>query len=153
MEWSISALFCMVSIASLSHVGPSSTDENTPLPKINNIVTVLNNSSGNSSSNENSTSINANTKTKVDTHRCSWREQQYCHRYIKNIFVLYTGYGGWVMLGIIVLGVLLEIHFLLSGRNVSYVQYRRNDFKYFLNNKETNPRNRTSVRLIVIDKL
>ena len=57
------------------------------------------------------------------------------------------------MLGIIVLGVLLEIHFLLSGRNVSYVQYRRNDFKYFLNNKEANPRNRNSVRLIVIDKL
>ena len=80
----------------------------------------------------------------VDTHRCSVTEQRYCHRYIKNIFVLYIGYGGWVMIGVIVFGVLLEAHLLLSSRKFSYVQYRRDDFRYF-------QRNNNSLRFLVID--
>ena len=76
------------------------------------------------------TSSNANT-TDVPVHNCTYQNLQYCHRYIKNIFVLYTGIGGWVMFGIIVAGILLQIHLLVTARNTQgLITLKRTELKY-----------------------
>ena len=147
-------LFCILSTVSLSRLpalglkNKTAADEDIQPQKAN--TTSLedeNHLLGLSVSNASHTNSTTTGKKSVeDTHRCSVHEQQYCHNYIKNIFVLYTGTGGWVMLGIIAFGVLLQVHFLLSGRNVSYVQYRRNDLRYFMRNKK-------SLRFLVIDRM
>ena len=46
-----------------------------------------------------SSNMTSNTNTTSDDHsnvmeRCSYKHLEYCHRYIKNVFVLYTG-SGW----------------------------------------------------------
>ena len=65
------------------------------------------------------------------SRHCSYQHLQYCHRYIKNIFLLYTGIGGWVLLGIILVGVFLQIRFLLTGRNFDGVlTLKRRDVGY-----------------------
>ena len=60
--------------------------------------------------------INSTRTTNLMKRHCTYQNLQYCHRYIQNIFLLYTGIGGWVLFGIIVAGVLLQIHFLLTGK-------------------------------------
>ena len=44
-----------------------------------------------------------------DNHRCSYKQQQYCHSYIKNMFALYTRSGGWILLGIILCGIFFQV--------------------------------------------
>ena len=38
--------------------------------------------------------------------------------------------GGWIMLAIVVGGIVFQIHILVSGRNVMYLQFRRRDLRY-----------------------
>ena len=64
-------------------------------------------------------------------HRCTYHNLQYCHPYIRNIFLLYTGIGGWVLFGIVVGGILLQIHFVVTGRNTQgMVALRKRELKY-----------------------
>ena len=77
------------------------------------------------------TTNNSTDVLKPPSHQCTYHTLQYCHRYIRNIFLLYTGIGGWVLFGIILAGVLLQIHFLLTGRNSDGIlTLRRRDLKY-----------------------
>ena len=74
--------------------------------------------------------------------RCTYQEMQYCHRYIRSIFLLYTGIGGWVLLGIILTGILLQVHILLRRRNTQgKIKLRRNDLSYELSQLRRNRRN------------
>ena len=143
---------CMVSLSSFSpsptqdSTLASRTSENILLHSVKNNIT-RNMKVKNNAERNNMTSANMDTTKVQHEHRCSVTQQQYCHHYVKNIFVLYSGYGGWMMFGIIVLGVLLQLHFLLSNRNISYAQLRRNDLKYFLR------KNNKDLRLLVIDNV
>ena len=57
-----------------------------------------------------STTIYANyVVEEQDNHRCSYKQQQYCHSYIKNMFALYTRSGGWILLGIILCGIFFQV--------------------------------------------
>ena len=63
----------------------------------------------------NGTNITTNTTTTTsdDAPKCSYEMLQHCGRYIKNIIILYTGTGGWILVAVIVLGLLflLVSHF------------------------------------------
>ena len=83
-----------------------------------------------------STALNTTATTTLiptdDGHRCTYWTQQYCHPFIRNTLVLYTGTGGWVMLCLIVCGVLFELHYIISGHKESYPQFRRDDLRHIL---------------------
>ena len=76
------------------------------------------------------------------SYHCTYQTLQYCHRYIRNIFLLYTGIGGWVLFGIILAGILLQIHFLVTGRNADGIlTLRRRDLKYEMAQMRRNKKN------------
>ena len=41
--------------------------------------------------------------------KCTYEHQEFCHPYIRNVFVMYTGIGGWVLLTIVLTCVLLQV--------------------------------------------
>ncbi len=89
----------------------------------------------------NSTDASAHREDPIDKHSghlCTYKNPQYCDRHIKNIFALYTGWGGWILLAVIVGGIVFQIHFLLSGRNVMYLQFKRRDLKHQLKMSKRN---------------
>ena len=72
-----------------------------------------------------------NSSSNAQTLYCTYHTLQYCHPYIRNILLLYTGVGGWVFLGIIMVGTLLQIHFMVTGRNTDgHFPLTRRDLKY-----------------------
>ena len=69
--------------------------------------------------------------TSNENHYCTYRNMQHCHRYVRNIFLLYTGIGGWVFLGVVSVGMLLQIHLVVTGRRrEGMVALKRIDLKY-----------------------
>ena len=67
----------------------------------------------------------------IENHHCTYRNMQHCLPYVRNIFLLYTGIGGWVFLGIVSVGILLQIHLVVTGRRrEGMVALKRIDLKY-----------------------
>ena len=47
--------------------------------------------------------------------QCGYYHLEYCHPYIRNVLTLYTGIGGWILLGIVVSGISLQTYSLIRG--------------------------------------
>ena len=57
-------------------------------------------------------------------HKCTYRNLQYCHSYIRNSFYFYTNSGGWILLAIVVCGLLLQsVSHLLASRTKKEVAF------------------------------
>jgi hypothetical protein len=68
-----------------------------------------------------SSNMTSNTNTTSDDHfnvleRCSYKHLEYCHRYIKNVFVLYTGSGGWLLLFVVVLCCSMQVYCMIKHK-------------------------------------
>ena len=48
--------------------------------------------------------------------QCTYRHLEYCHPYIRNVFALYTRSGGWILLGVVLVGCTLQIHTLVTRK-------------------------------------
>ena len=55
------------------------------------------------------------------TPKCTYKHLEFCHPYIRNVFIMYTGSGGWLLLCIVLVGTSLQIftmlHHKLCARN------------------------------------
>ena len=72
------------------------------------IVTDLHEGKSNGSviSNATTETNNLNITTK---YYCSSKHLQYCNNYIRNIIILYTKTGGWILLAIVLCGVFFQL--------------------------------------------
>ena len=41
--------------------------------------------------------------------KCSIKNPDYCHGYVRNVIAMYTQTGGWIMLAVVLCGILLQI--------------------------------------------
>lgn len=63
----------------------------------------------------NTINMNSTSHGEIESHDkvtygiCSYKQLQYCHRYIKNILILYTRSGGWILLAITLCGIFFQI--------------------------------------------
>ena len=68
-----------------------------------------------------SSNMTSDTNKTSDDHsnvlrRCSYNHLEYCHPYIKNVFVLYTGSGGWLLLAVVVLCCSLQVYCMVKHK-------------------------------------
>ena len=62
--------------------------------------------------------------------KCTYKHLENCHPYIRNVLALYTRSGGWVLLGIVLVGCTMQIYLMTQRKYKMYHPVKRRDLEY-----------------------